>query len=146
MLHRIRRIRGLLTALFWLVLLILVAERASYAGVFQGRATGGAVAGQILLAVPAGFYLAALWQFRAVAEIAGTDQPFAIEAARRLRWAGRLLVIGAISALLAAQMTARLIELDISTLIIAAIGCALALVAGLLDQARAVQDELDEIF
>jgi hypothetical protein len=149
-----QRARTLLTAIFIMGGFALVAERAGYAGAYRGTATAQSIGIQLLLAAPTLAYLGALWQFRALANRVARGEGFAVPAALALRRAGLLLGGGAFLSLLAVGPLhraagvpyARLIDLDVSTLIIGAIGLALFLVARLIDRARAVQSELDEIF
>jgi hypothetical protein len=148
------RVRTSLTLLFWFVLLALAAERAGYAGAYDARASLGSVAAQLALASPAVAYLGALWKLRSLADRVAEGEGFAKAGANALRWSGVLLMLGAALALLVIPLLsrwtalgrARQIDLDVSTLIIGAIGLALLLIARLLDQARAVQSELNEFF
>lgn len=148
------QLRRALTILFASAATALVAERLGYAGVYAGTADAAAVGKQALLAIPGAVQLAALWQLRRMAVEAAAGSPFAAAAARGLRRAGVLLIVAALLTLFAApalhglldEARPRLIDFDMTTIITGAIGAALALVARLLDQARAVQSELDEIF
>lgn len=149
-----QRIRAVLTAILIVGVLALVAERAGYAGVYGGSANLRSIGFQLLLAIPATAYLGALWQFRTLAQRVARGEGFTAAAARALRRAGALLAGGALLSLFALAPVhrvagvpyPRLIDLDVSTMIIGAVGLALFLIAGLLDHARAVQNELDEIF
>jgi hypothetical protein len=148
------RIRVALTTLSVLALGVLLAERAGYAGLYEGKATSGGIAAQLALAVPSLFYLGALWQLRMVAARTSAGEPFAAAVATGLRRAGVMLVTGAALTLFAVPVlhrmfelaVPRLIEADVSTLIVGAIGIAMFLIARLIDRARAVQGELDAIF
>lgn len=145
-----RRLRAVLTIVFAVAAVALLAERAGYAGLYRGELTATASVRQLGLALPSLLDLAALWQLRMLmAHVAG-GRPFAVAAAQALQRAGLLLIAGSSAGLLIACLAGgsagRLIEADVSTLIIAAIGLALLLVARLFDQARAIKEELDEIF
>lgn len=147
-------LRRALTILFAGAAIALIAERLGYAGVYAGSADTAAIGAQALLAIPAAVQLTALWQLRQMAAEAAAGSPFAAAAARGLRRAGLLLIVAALLTLFAAptlhrlvgEARPRMIDFDMTTIITGAIGAALALLARLLDQARAVQSELDEIF
>lgn len=144
-----------LSALFWFVALLLLLERLAYAGAFAGGGLSpGAVGRQLVFATPAILYLAALWQLKQAVAPVARGALFAASANAALRRAGFLLVGGALVTIflmpalhrLLGQAYPRLIDFDVATIILAAIGAALALVARLLERAGAVERELDEIF
>lgn len=151
------RLRPLLTGLFLFLMLVLFAERAGYAGLWSGAPsadTPRALLVQLVLAAPALVYLAALWQLRRAVAAVADGEPFGAAVARSLRLVGLLLVVGALAGLLIMPSLhralglayPRLLDFDLASLIIAGIGLGLAFLASLVERARAVQHELDEIF
>ena len=84
----------------------------------------------------------------------GLDLLFTPELATAMRHVGLLLTAGAAAAFvinpylhrLAALAYPRLVEFDVATLVIAAVGIALTFIARLFDQAVRLQREMDEIF
>jgi hypothetical protein len=153
------RLRGLLTGLILFLALVLVAERAGYAGAWGAERPAGtglapSLLIQLALAVPALLYLAALWQLRRAVAAVAEGAPFSAAVVRALRRLGLLLAFGALAGLLAMPAVhkllglpyPRLLDHDLATLIIAGIGLGLAFLARLVERAGTVQHELDEIF
>ena len=149
-----RRTELLLTAMVAVVGLLLVSERAGYAGLYEGGGSATALALQLLFALPAILYLTGLWQLRVAARQVARGETFGAAVARALRRVGALLLAGAFATLvvmpfvyrLAGAPHPRLIDFDVTTLIVAAIGAALGFFARLIDRAAALRRELDEIF
>ena len=151
------RMRQFITGLILFLAIVLVAERAGYAGAWGGPADAdfaGSLLVQLVLAVPALLYLAALWQLRRAVAAVAAGEPFGAAVVRALRRLGLLLMLGALAGLLVlpsahrllGQPYPRLLDFDLANLIIAGIGLGLAFLAGLVARAGAVQRELDEIF
>lgn len=152
---RAAKMRLMLSLLFWAVAVLLLLERLAYAGLFRGAATdAGAIATQFVFAAPGILYLSALWQLRLAVSPVAQGALFATAAVAALRRVGALLVAGALVTIflmptlhrLLGDPYPRLIDFDVATLILAAIGAALALVARLLERAGIVERELGEIF
>lgn len=153
------RLRRLLTLFVLFLGLVLVAERAGYAGAYRPTDQGlaallRALAEQAVLAGPAILYLAGLWQLRQAAAAVAAGGPFHESVVHAIRRVGACLMAGTAISLvvmpllhrLFGQPYPRLIEFDIVTLIVGGIGLGLAFLARLVDRAGAVQAELDEIF
>ena len=153
------RLRRFLTALVLVLATVIIAERATYAGVFgTAPALAGsgnaAVAIQILLSTPAMLYLAALWYLRQAAAAAASGGPFGTSVVKSLKRVGFCLVGGSVLALFAvplifslgSEQHIRLIDHDVATLIIAAIGLALVFIGQLIDRAAKVEAELEQMF
>lgn len=149
-----RRLSQGLTLLFIVVAVTVLAERLGYAGAYATAPRPAAIAHQLLLALPTLIYLAALWQLRRGVAAVARGELFGRTVARTLRHVGWLLVAGAALTILAmptlhrwlGESYPRLIDFDIATLVLGAIGVALAFFARLLEQAGLVQQELDEMF
>lgn len=151
------RLRALLTALFAGVAVLLVTERLGYAGLYRG-ASGAEVAGalprQLLYAAPAILLLGALWQLRQAVASVAEGALFGGVLVGALKRVGALLIAGGLTTMLAMPAAhrllgdpyPRLIEFDVATLILAAIGAALIFLARLFERAGAAQRELDEFF
>lgn len=153
------RLRRFLSALVLFLAFVIVAERAAYAGLFgSGAATSHdrayAVGLQALLSAPSFLYLAALWQLREAAAAAAQGAPFGPLAVRSIGRVGFCLIAGAALALFAlpalfsllAEPRIRLIDHDVATLIIAAIGVGLSFLGRLLARAAEAEAELEQIF
>ena len=153
------RMRQFMTGLILFLAFVLVAERAGYAGAWGSAAAPDTALArslliQLVLAVPALLYLAALWQLRRAVAAVAAGEPFGAAVVRALRRLGLLLMLGALAGLLVlpsahrllGQPYPRLLDFDLASLIIAGIGLGLTFLAGLVERARAVQRELDEIF
>lgn len=134
---------------------VLIAERAGYARVYEpGGGTAAAIASQLLFALPALAYLAAIWEVRRAAATVADGAPFATAVASALRRVGRWLIAGSGLAIFAMPAAhgwlgvpyPRLIELDTATVVLAALGLAAGFVARLVERAASVQRELDAIF
>lgn len=149
---RARTLRSVFTAGIVVISALLLLERLGYAGAY--RAPGlqpREAANQLLLSVPAIIYILALWQLRqAAAEVARGDM-FGRVVVTALRRVGALLALGAAATLfvspllarLAGEPMTRLINADVATLVIAAIGLGLTFFASLLERAAG---ELEEFF
>lgn len=145
--------RGLALA-FVALAFIVVAERAGYAGLYRAAATHAAWREQLLLALPAVAYLAALWELRRGVVAVGAGRLFGPSLASALRRVGLLLVVGALTSLFVIPALYRFlgsayprsIDFDVATLVVAVLGLALAFVARLLQRAGVIEAELDEMF
>jgi hypothetical protein len=134
--------------------LLLVTERLGYAGAYGAGLQPVELARQLLFASPAIAYLVALWRLSEALGKIGKGTPFNAAAARALRRVGLSLVGGAILTLLmpwvhllaGGASYPRLIDFDVATLVIGAIGLALIFLARLVEHAGVVQAELDEMF
>lgn len=150
------RLRPWLTTMCLILALALVTERAGYAGLYSGPSEGlaGRLLVQLLLALPAVLYLAALWQLRRAVAAVAAGSPFGPAIVSALRRSGALLVGGATATLfiqpslhrLLDQAWPRLIDFDVATLVLAGIGVALVFLARLVERAAGVEAELDAIF
>jgi hypothetical protein len=147
------RVRRLLTFAVTFLAVVLTAERLGYAGVYRHAASPGAVLLQLVFASPAIFYLTGLWELRTAAAVVAEGMPFALAVVRALERTGVCLISGAALSLAMAlahvavrDQYPRLIELDVATLILAAIGAGLVFLARIVARAAAVQTELDDIF
>lgn len=153
------RLRRFLTALVLFLAIVIIAERAAYAGlfgapptVFSGRAEATGL--QALLSAPNILYLAALWQLRQAAAAAALGTPFGLAAVKSIRGVGYCLIAGAALALFAVPLVfslleeprIRLIDHDVATLIIAGIGLGLVFIGQLMGRASEVEAELEQIF
>ncbi|MCX7514145.1 DUF2975 domain-containing protein [Frateuria sp. STR12] len=103
--------------------------------------------------LPGWFYLWGLWAVRrALGELA-LGRLFAVTVARALRQIGCAVMAGALLSLFAVTNLTRVIEhgrggyayFDLSGIMLAIVGAALVLLARLVEQARRMQAELDEI-
>lgn len=149
------RLRALLTAATLALVVILISERLGYAGAY---APGGLDAAQLpkqfLLSLPALMNLAALWCLRGAVAAAADGEPFGRVVVSAFRRVGALLAASAATALLIVPALARLlgpaperlIEADISTLVLGAIGLAMMFVGKLIARAGAAQRELEAFF
>lgn len=137
------------------LLSILVLERLAYAGAFRSSSvTARVVAAQLALSAPSLINLAAVWQLRrAVNEIA-RGELFGLTVVRAFKRVGLLLAVGAACSILLmpafaralGYATQRLIDADLSTLILGALGLALMFVGGLVERAASTKRELEEFF
>lgn len=147
------RLRQCLTATFLLLLVAIIAERAGYSGAYRGAASAASMTREAALALPSLLYVAGLWQLRQAVAVVGST-PFAEAAVlgvSRLGWclvAGSTLSLVAMPLLhrLSAASYPRLLDLDVSTLVIGAVGAGLVLLARLLAHAASLQSELDAYF
>jgi hypothetical protein len=148
-----RRLARFLTAIFWGVAALLLLERLGYTGLYRGTADPAQIALQLLLSLPAALNLASLWMLRrAVASMAGGDF-FGPNAISALKAAGILLIAGSVAALLLpllsralGQADLRLINADVATLILAAIGVGQLFIGAVMERAAAAERELREFF
>jgi hypothetical protein len=147
------RLALLMAAAF--LLLILVLERMSYAGAFSGTGTTpAAVAAQLTLSAPSLINLLALWQLADAAGRVARGDMFGGLIVRAFRRVGTLLAISsAVSILLMPALArsmghavARLIDADVSTLILGALGIALIFIGSLVERAGQAHRELEEFF
>lgn len=148
------RLKTMLTWLFVIVAAAVVGERAGYAGLYRGEGSGRALAEQLVLALPAIAYLTGVWQLRRGVAALGAGELFGPSLASALRRVGLLVVAGALLSLFAVPAAQQLLEsrqprsidVDVGSLVLAALGLALAFFARLLERASVLQQELDEIF
>ena len=141
--------RGGLAGFFVLVLGAVVAERLGYAGLWRGAFDPAAGLRQLGYAVPSLLYCAALWSLRGIPSDAGW-----LALARAIKRAGGFLAAGGLAALIAipglrralGEDAGRVIDLDIASLVLAALGLALAALAARFEQAETIQADLDEMF
>lgn len=149
------RLRTSLTAATLILLAILVAERLGYAGAFrrEGLDTGRLPA-QLALSLPALLNLAALWCLRGAVGAAAEGEPFGRMVVIAFRRVGALLAASALTALLIVPQLARLfgsplmrlIDADISTLVLGMIGLGMMFVGKLIARAGATERELKAFF
>lgn len=152
-------LRRQLTAAVAFLGFVLLLERAGYAGAYRTPAPAivpllTAFAVQLLFAAPALLYLAALWQLRAAAAAVAGGAAFQASVVRSIRAVGVCLIAGATTSLLVmpllhrffGQPYPRLIDLDISSLILGGLGLGLLFLSRLVERAEVLQAELDEIF
>ena len=147
-------LRRLLTTATLALLSILVAERLGYIGAYRGAFEAARLPAQLVLSLPALLNLAALWSLRAAAAAAADGEPFGRMAVSACRRVGALLAASAVTALLIVPALARLlgdapprlIDADISTLVLGAIGLAMMFVGKLIARAGAAQRELEAFF
>jgi hypothetical protein len=147
------RLQSVLTALVISLALLLLVERLGYAGVYDKSVGLERLIHQLVFALPSVLYLLALWCFRVAVKAIANGETFSGALAVMLRRASLLLIGGAITTLamplvyaMFGQPYPRLIEFDVTTLIIAGIGLAMWFVGQLLDRARELQAELDSFF
>lgn len=149
-----RRMARLLTFIFWLVAAALLLERLGYAGVYRGSVRPLALLGQFLLSLPAILYLAAVWQLRKALAAVAAGNPFGDAVVRAMRRVGVLLAAAAlVSTLLLPSLSHalgktmhRLIDLDVATFTIGAVGLGLWTLAHVVRRAAAQDRELKEFF
>jgi Protein of unknown function (DUF2975) len=148
-------LRRLLTATTIVLLTILVLERLGYAGAYRrGGFDAAQLPAQLLLSLPALMNLAALWCLRGAVAAAAGGEPFGRMAAAAFRRVGALLAASAVTALLIVPALARplglapqrLIDADISTLVLGAIGLGMLFVGKLIARAGAAERELEAFF
>jgi hypothetical protein len=134
---------------------VLIAERLGYAGAYRpGQFNLREFAVQLALSLPAFMNLAALWFLRSAVASAAAGEPFGRLVVSAFRRVGALLAASALTALLIAPLLARLageqmprlIDADISTLVLGTLGLGLLFVGTLIDRAGAAQRELEEFF
>ncbi|MBV9991800.1 MAG: DUF2975 domain-containing protein [Alphaproteobacteria bacterium] len=156
------RSAGLARALsvLFVVLAVLVAlERLSVPLIGLWRFGGGSGAWRrlgvsLVAAVPDAFYLAALWGIRtALAEFA-TGDFFASTVTAMLDRVGRWLAIGAVVSMFVVPLADTAlghgpgywVALDVSALVLGAVGLSLTVVGRVLARAAALKTELDGMF
>ena len=149
------QLRRLLTLVTLGLLAVLIAERLGYAGAYRaGGVDPAQLLPQLLLSLPALLNLAALWTLRAAASSAAEGEPFGRVAVAAFRRVGALLAVSAATALLVVPLLARLvgqepqrlIDADISTLVLGAIGLAMIFVGKLIARAGSAERELEAFF
>lgn len=136
-------------ALLVLAVAAIITERLGYAGLWRGDFRLELGLRQFGYAVPSLLYCGALWSLRGVPTGAGW-----LAMAHAVKRAGGFLAAGALAALFAVPLLhravgdapVRMIDLDIASVVLAALGLALAAVAARFEQADAVQADLDEMF
>jgi hypothetical protein len=153
LIHLAVRIRRLMSAGVAFLAVTLAAERLGYAGAYRHATSPVSIVLQLVFASPAILYLAALWQLRVAAAAVAAGMPFGLAVVHALDRTGACLIGGAALSLAMPLAHAvvrdnypRLIELDVATLILAAIGVGLVFLARIVARAAAVQTELDAIF
>lgn len=151
--------RRLLTIVLIVLAGLLVMERFSALTVAIASAgwTGAMaqrLAAAVVAACPEVFYLAALWGMRQALDAIARGELFATTVVVALRRVGWMLALGAaigvfvvpgVQSLLGAG-PGYLVAYDIGGLVLGALGVSLAVFAGALAHARALQTELDEMF
>ena len=149
------RLRTLLTAATLVLLAILVAERLGYAGAYRpGGLDAAQLRTQLVLSLPALMNLGALWSLRGAAGSAAEGQPFGRLVVLAFRRVGALLAASAVTALLvipavarfAGHRAERMIDADISTLVLGTIGLGMLFVGKLVARAGAAERELEGFF
>ena len=157
--RRSARFRNGMTILFAVLAVLVTLERLSFPLVEIGRygfngATLRGLGVSVALAVPHIFYLVALWGIRkALADFANGDF-FAPTVAAMLDRVGIWLAAGAVTSVFLVPLAERalgfgpgyFIALDVSGLVLGAVGLSLTLVGRVLTRAAALQTELDEMF
>lgn len=147
--------RRWLTAILLVAGVILLVERLGYAGAWSAPGLDpGTVPAQLLLSLSSLLYLGALWRLRGAAAQVERGNAFGREAVAAMRSVGLLLVAGALTSLivplllsrLGDQPPLRLIDADIASLAIAAVGIGQFLIGGLLGRAAAAERELADFF
>jgi hypothetical protein len=106
-----------------------------------------------VLALPAAGYLWALWAAQQALGDLAAGRMFHLTVARAMRRMGAGVLIGALLSVFAVTNLSRWITggqgsylyFDLSGIVLGVVGAALILLARLIDQARALQAELDEI-
>lgn len=154
---RARRLKRWLTILIVAVALMLPLEalgsaRASGSVGFADMAS--VFARQLLVAVPAVVYLVALWSIRRALASISIGAPFAPAVAQALGRVGWLLLLGSLLAIFVMPNIyrlldggyPRLIEFDITNIVIGGLGISLTLFSKLFESAGAMQRELEDIF
>lgn len=149
-----RRMARLLTFIFWLVAAALLLERLGYAGIYRGTVQPFALLEQLLLSLPAILYLTAVWQLRNALAAVASGNLFGDAVVRAIRRVGALLVVAAlVSTFLLPPMSRalgqvmhRLIDLDVATFTIGAVGLGLWSLAHVVRRAAAHERELKEFF
>ena len=135
--------------------LILVLERLAYAGAFTPDGTSvGTAAAQLALSAPSIINLLALWQLADAAGRVARGDLFGALIVRAFRRVGALLAISSVvSILLMPALTLlmgypvrRLIDADVSTLILGTLGIALLFIGSLVERAGQAHRELEEFF
>lgn len=152
------RLRRMLSFLLGFAILLLLLERLAYAGAFlpdRGAAAFVPALGrQLVFAAPAILYLLALWHLRQALAWAARGAPFGPLVPVALERVGWLLVAGAAVAIFLMPAAhrllgvgfARLIDHDLASIILAAIGAGLTFLARLIRRAAEIEGELDEMF
>jgi len=149
------RLRRILTFATAFLALILLAERLGYAGTYS---TAGMDAHtllvQLTLSIPAILNLAALWSLRTAVAATARGEVFGMVVVAAFRRVGALLAASSFAVMLVMPLLARLmgqtvqrlIDADISTLVLGTLGLGLLFVGSLIDRAAAAQRELEEFF
>lgn len=158
----LHRFRGRCRLLRWAVLCVWIglalllaigAIGAPWLFAARGDGAGTRVLLLLVIALPAFGYLWALWAVqRALADLA-RGHLFHATVARAMRQMGAGVLIGALLSVFAVTNLARWISggqgsylhFDLSGIVLGVVGSALILLSRLVDQARALQAELDEI-
>lgn len=153
---RLARLVTILSVILWLLLLL---ERFGWTAIViakdgVGREFIRRIGYEVVAACPEATYLLSLWWIRqALAAFAHGDLYSPI-VPRMLRRVGTMLALGAFLNVFVVPALDRIMGLgpgywiafDVTGLVLGAIGLSLAIVARVLDRARDVKAELDEIF
>lgn len=150
-----RVIKGLVICLWAL----LVMERFGWIPVaMASKGLGPGLAlrftSQLVAAVPEAMYLLSLWWIRQALTHFASGDLYAVVISRMLSRVGGALAAGAIVSVFVVPGAQRFlgfgpgywVAFDVSGLVLGAIGLSLAIVARVLDRARELQAELNEIF
>lgn len=153
------RLRNLVTALSLLLFVLLLLERFGWvvpalAKGAHGSELAGRIGFQVVAAGPEIMYLLSLWWIRQALVAFASGDFYASIVSRMLRRIGTLLAIGAflnvfiVPAVDKAQgmSPGYWIAFDVTGLVLGAIGLSLIIVSHILDRARELKAELDEIF
>lgn len=148
------RLRRFLTFATCFLAIVLIAERLGYSGAYGPGLDPRKLAAQLALSLPAIINLAALWFLRTAVAAAANGEPFGRVVVSAFRRVGALLAAGAFTAILVVPILARLIgepverliDADISTLVLGTLGLGLLFVGTLIDRAGTTQRELEEFF
>ena len=109
---------------------------------------------QLASAAPEAIYLLSLWWIRQALATIGSGDFYAPAISRMLKRVGAMLAAGAFLNVFVVPTVHRIlgfppgywIAFDLTGMVLGAIGLSLAIVARVLDRARALKAELDEIF
>jgi hypothetical protein len=149
------RLRRILTFSTVFLALVLVAERLGYAGAYSAAGMDAHnLLVQLTLSLPAILNLAALWSLRTAVAATARGEVFGSVVVTAFRRVGSLLAASSFAVMLVMPLLARLmgqtvqrlIDADISTLVLGTLGLGLLFVGSLIDRAGAAQRELEEFF
>lgn len=151
-----RLLRAAALVVFTVLLLLVAAGAIGAPWLFQGGGTSGPGTRRLLmlvLALPAFGYLWALWAAQQALGDLAAGRLFHATVARAMRRMGAGVLAGALLSVFAVTNLGRWISggtgsyayFDLSGIVLGVVGAALILLARLVDQARALRDELDAI-